>query len=143
MPDHSNVSGPCDGAGKGAPLDSVLPGPLLAGTSSGRGDAWLLLNDSGTLHRLLLATGKQQQQQHVSSNVRVETDQPPEPATLVAGAAAGSQAADAVFQVLNAACQGQLGAAAMAQQLARCVSLVLPLPFLPVPFCCVQLWLFC
>ncbi|GAB4823183.1 hypothetical protein N2152v2_010229 [Parachlorella kessleri] len=106
------------GTGKGAPLDSVLPGPLLAGTSSGRGDAWLLLDASGTLHRLLLATGKQQQQQHVSSNVRVETDQPPEPATLVAGAAAGSQAADAVFQVLNAACQGQLGAAAMAQQLA-------------------------
>ncbi len=85
------------------------------------GRAWLLLDAAGALHRLPIAPAPAAAThglREAGRSVHVETGSGPDPAAMAAGGAA-TRAADAVFQVLNAACQGQLSVASMAQQLAR------------------------
>ena len=107
-------------AGKGALLEASAP--LLAATSP-PGDGWLLLDSTGGLHRLLAAGAGAASKPAARPRpaVRVDTSAAPDASALAAGASS-ARAADAAFSVLNAACQGQLSVASMAQQLARWVA---------------------
>lgn len=112
-------------AGAGAHLESLTAPLLAAAAAPGAEDAWLLLDANGALQRmpagaaLSAAPAKRSQAQ---SAVRVDTAAPADPAALAAGATVGARSTDSVFQVLNAACQGELAPHAMAQQLARCAA---------------------